>query len=98
MPVSILEAFAAGTPVISTAPEGMRYLIDHERTGLLSEPGNPQTLAQNVVRVLNDSELASRLAVNAHEELQRYSWEAVRKQWLEVYYLLDRETSPSVQR
>jgi glycosyltransferase involved in cell wall biosynthesis len=98
MPVSILEAFASGTPVISTAPEGMRYLIDHERTGLLSEPGNPQTLAQNVIRVLNDSELASRLAVNAHEELQRYSWEVVRKQWLDVYYLLGRETSPSGQR
>ena len=33
MPVSILEAFASGMPVISTAPEGMRYLIENARTG-----------------------------------------------------------------
>ena len=33
MPVSILEAFASGTPVISTAPEGMRYLVENARTG-----------------------------------------------------------------
>jgi glycosyltransferase involved in cell wall biosynthesis len=89
MPVSILEAFAAGTPVVSTAPEGIRYVVDHERTGLLSESGDPAALARNVIRLLNDSELASRLARNAHEESRRYSWEAVRQQWLELYDVLD---------
>jgi len=38
MPVSILEAFASGTPVVSTAPEGMRYLVEHGRTGLCPIP------------------------------------------------------------
>ena len=95
MPVSILEAFAAGTPVVSTAPEGMRYLVDHERTGLLSEPGDPASLAHNVIRVLKDPDLASRLAVNAQAELRLYSWEVVRKQWLEVYHLLAGKTTSS---
>ena len=93
MPVSILEAFAAGTPVISTAPEGMRYLIDNERTGLLSEPGDAVSLARNVNRVLKDPDLAVRLAINAREEVRRYSWEVVRKQWLDLYYLLAKRTS-----
>jgi glycosyltransferase involved in cell wall biosynthesis len=92
MPVSILEAFAAGTPVVSTAPEGMRYLVDHERTGLLSEIGDPTALARNVIRLLTDADLASRLAHNALEESRRYSWEAVRQQWLEVYYSLASST------
>ena len=39
MPVSVLEAFASGMPVVSTAPEGMDFLVEHERTGLLSKPG-----------------------------------------------------------
>jgi L-malate glycosyltransferase len=91
MPVSILEAFASGTPVVSTAPEGMRYLVDHERTGLLSEVGNPQALAQNVIRLLGDPDLAVRLATNAHEESLRYSWPIVREQWLKVYESLARE-------
>jgi L-malate glycosyltransferase len=85
MPVSILEAFASGTPVISTSPEGMRYLVEHARTGLLSEPGNPEALAGNVLRVLRDPELAPRLAASAFEELRRYRWDSVREQWLHAY-------------
>jgi glycosyltransferase involved in cell wall biosynthesis len=91
MPVSILEAFASGTPVVSTAPEGMSYLVDHERTGLLSEVGNLQALAQNVIRVLRDPDLATRLASNAREQSLRYSWPIVREQWLKVYQSLARE-------
>ena len=96
MPVSILEAFASGTPVVSTDPEGMRYLVDHERTGLLSEVGDPMALARNVIRLLKDPDLASRLAHNAHDESRRYSWEAVREQWLELYYFLSPQTREAI--
>jgi glycosyltransferase involved in cell wall biosynthesis len=85
MPVSVLEAFASGTPVVSTAPEGMDYIVEHERTGLLSKVGDAHELAQNVIRLLRDPELASRLSANAYEESRRYRWDAVRKQWLDVY-------------
>ena len=88
MPISILEAFASGTPVISTAPEGMRYLIEDGRTGLLSEPGNPEALAANVLQVLRDPELGPRLAANAFADLRRYRWESVREQWLHTYRAL----------
>jgi glycosyltransferase involved in cell wall biosynthesis len=85
MPVSILEAFASGTPVVSTAPEGMRYLVEHERTGLLSEPGDARALAGNVIRLLRDPGLYSRIAFNAHEQSKRYCWTEVREQWLDIY-------------
>lgn len=85
MPVSVLEAFASGTLVISTSPEGMDYIVDHGRTGLLSPPGDPHALAENVVRVLRDQELASQLAANAYQESRRYCWAAVRQPWLNLY-------------
>jgi L-malate glycosyltransferase len=88
MPVSVLEAFAAGTPVVTTEPEGMRYIVDHGRTGLLSEPGNAAALALNILRVLGDSELATRLSQNAFAETSQYSWKSVRDQWLRVYLSL----------
>jgi glycosyltransferase involved in cell wall biosynthesis len=97
MPVSVLEAFASGTPVVSTAPEGMRFLVEHERTGLLSDPGDVRGLAQNVMRVLRDPELASRLALNALEESRRYRWTAVREQWLDVYRSLKDGDGETVQ-
>ena len=85
MPVSVLEAFAAGTPVVTTEPEGMKYIVAHERTGLLSPPGDATALAQNILRVLKEPDLAARLAQNAFEESSRYRWAAVREQWLRVY-------------
>lgn len=85
MPVSILEAFASGTSVVSTAPEGMSYLVDHERTGLLSPAGDAALLAENILRLLRDQELAARLADNAYEESSRYRWSAVRESWLGSY-------------
>ena len=85
MPVSILEAFAAGLPVVSTEPEGMRYVVEHERTGLLSPPGDQRALAEHVLRILRDGELAERLVSNARREMERYSWPVVREQWMKVY-------------
>jgi len=85
MPVSVLEAFASGMPVVTTDPEGMRYIVEHGRTGLLSPVGDAKTLAENVIRVLRDPELAERLALSALREMEHYSWPVVREQWLEVY-------------
>ena len=93
MPVSVLEAFASGTPVVTTSPAGMDYMVDHERTGLLSKPGDPHLLANHVLRILEDQQLAASLAHNAYEESQRYCWSAVRKEWLELYRSLRAESS-----
>ncbi len=85
MPVSILEAFAAGLPVVSTAPDGIRRLVDHERTGLLSPPRDWKALAENVLRLLNQPGLAQTLAKNGREQVSHYSWSAVRPHWLQLY-------------
>jgi len=85
MPLSVIEAFASGTPVVTTSPECMPYLVEHERTGLLSPVGDEKALAANVIRLLRDPALAASLAQNAHHESQKYTWEAVREQWLNTY-------------
>jgi glycosyltransferase involved in cell wall biosynthesis len=85
MPVSVIEAFRAGTPVVTTAPESMPYMVEHERTGLLSAVGDDRALAANVIRLLEDAPLAARLVQNAYQESQKYTWGVVREQWLRVY-------------
>ena len=85
MPLSIIEAFASGTPVVTTSPECMPYLVEHERTGLLSQVGDEKALAANVIRLLRDPALAARLAQNARDESRNYTWETVREQWLNTY-------------
>ncbi len=88
MPVSVIEAFAAGTPVVTTSPEAMPYLVEHGRTGLLSPVGDEKALASNVIRLLREPALAATVTSNAHDEAQKYSWNVVREQWLKIYQAL----------
>jgi L-malate glycosyltransferase len=88
MPVSIIEAFGAGTPVVTTSPECMPYIVDHERTGLLSTVGDQGELAANVVRLLRAPALAATLAKNAFEQSKKYRWEVVRDEWVKTYQTL----------
>jgi glycosyltransferase involved in cell wall biosynthesis len=52
LPVTILEAYAVGLPVIASNLGGMSSLIDHGRTGLHFRPGDPEDLAATVKWVL----------------------------------------------
>jgi glycosyltransferase involved in cell wall biosynthesis len=85
MPVSVIEAFGAGTPVVTTSPESMPYLVEHERTGLLSPVGDEKALAENVIRLLREQQLGAGLAQNAYRESRKYTWDAVRDQWAGIY-------------
>lgn len=62
LPVSVLEAMMLGTPVAATAVGGVPTVIKHRRTGLLVEPGDPESLAGAVLELLEDRGLASKLA------------------------------------
>ncbi len=85
MPVSILEAFAAGLPVVSTNAGGIPFIVEDEKTGLLSSVGHATQLSANIIRLLDDPNLASSLASRARLECAKYSWSAVEQQWLRLY-------------
>jgi glycosyltransferase involved in cell wall biosynthesis len=91
MPVSILEAFASGLPVASSAAGGIPHMLTHEVTGLLSEVGDYESLANNVLRFLQHPTSAHAWAQNAYESAKHCSWTAVRTRWLEVYESLQRD-------
>jgi len=65
LPTSVLEAMAAGVPVVTTAVNGLAEVVDDGRTGLLVAQRDPEALAAALKRVLQDDELAGRLAGEA---------------------------------
>ena len=65
MPNALLEAMAAGLPVIATAVEGSREVIDSDVTGLLVEPANPLQLSQAILRLLRSPVISAKLACAA---------------------------------
>lgn len=75
-PNAVLEAMAAGLPVIASGVGGIRELIEHEQTGLLIAPGDPRSLAAQISRVMADEALANRLSVAARADARtRYSFD-----------------------
>lgn len=73
---SLLEAMALGVPVIATNASGNPDLIRDGVNGLLFEEGNPQQLAQQIERLLDDRTLHQKLAENGrHTALETFSVE-----------------------
>jgi glycosyltransferase involved in cell wall biosynthesis/CelD/BcsL family acetyltransferase involved in cellulose biosynthesis len=58
-PLSVMEFMQAGKPVVATRVGGVPELVEHERTGLLVEPGDPAGLAGAIGRLLRDREFAA---------------------------------------
>jgi glycosyltransferase involved in cell wall biosynthesis len=61
-PISLIEALAAGTPVVSTDVGGVATVVLDDQTGLLAPPGDEAGLADAASRLLDDEDLAQRLA------------------------------------
>jgi L-malate glycosyltransferase len=89
MPLSIIEAYAAGLPIVSTDAGGIPYIATHERTALLVACDDDPSLAQEAIRLLRDPALAVRLADAGRREcLTKYVWPAVREEWARLYVRL----------
>lgn len=61
IPVALMEAMAAGAPVIASRLSGIPELVEDGRTGLLVEPGDAEELAAAISRLASDRRLADRL-------------------------------------
>jgi len=71
IPVSLMEAMAAGTPCVSTRVSGIPELIDDGREGLLVPERDPAALAQAIARLLDNPDLGKTLAIAARAKVER---------------------------
>lgn len=84
-PTVVLEAMAAGRPVVASARGGIVDLVVDGETGLLVEPGDAEALARALARVLSDPLLARRMGQAAVERVTRFTSSAVVARIEDVY-------------
>ena len=86
MPHSLIEAFAAGLPVVTTPSGGIPYVVEDGRNGLFVPIDDSAAMAAAVRRLLEEPRLARALVREGLDDVRdRYSWNAARKEWIGTY-------------
>lgn len=79
----LAEALAAGVPAVASRTGGIVDIVEHETTGLLVEPGDAGALTAAIGRLLEDSELRTRLAAAGREKARSsFGWDAIAEAFL----------------
>jgi glycosyltransferase involved in cell wall biosynthesis len=84
-PLSVLEAFAAGLPVVSTGPGDLSAMVKDGQTGLLVPPRDPVAVAKAVTMLLEEPQRALAMARRARRQVEAHTWPHVRDKWAAVY-------------
>ena len=92
LPNAVLEAMAAGKPVIATRVGGTPEVVEDEVTGLLVPPRDPEALAQAIIALLQDRERAKAMGRAGRERVEKhFSVERMVQQTEDLYKELVRE-------
>jgi len=84
-PLVVLEAYAAGKPVVGSRIAGLEDLIQPDRTGLLVESENIGELSAALTRLCNDDAFIQQLGEESRQVAQRYSWRRIAEEHLSLY-------------
>ena len=85
-PMVVLEAMAAGVPVMASRVGGVPDLIDGISTGLFCDPLDPESFRIGVKKLLEDREFAQRMASTAYEDaVKRFHPNVIASKHLEIY-------------
>jgi len=86
--IALLEAMAAGKPIVSTDVGGIPDIIEDRSNGLLVKPGSPSLLADAILVLLQDECLAGKMSTKNRATARRYDWNCIARQIEQLYISL----------
>lgn len=84
-PIKIFEYLAAGKAIVASDIGQISEIIENGRTGLLVRPGNPQQLANAIIKIARDPTLRKQLESAARLSGKQYTWENYAKKLVDIY-------------
>lgn len=85
--VVMLEAMAAGLPVVGSKVGGIPDIIQDGKTGMLSKQKDPESIAAKIITLLSDEVLRKRIRENGMRLIEKkFSWERIAKEFMDVYH------------
>jgi phosphatidylinositol alpha-mannosyltransferase len=90
--VVLLEAMAAGAPIVASAIEGYQNVARGGRDALLVPPGDVGALREALRRVLDDAALRARLVASGRARAEEFSMRRLAERYLELYERADSVT------
>lgn len=91
--IVLLEAMAAGLPIVASNIEGFASVLTHGVQGLLVLPGDERALADALLELLDDEPARRRMGAQGSGHAEEYSWDRVSQQVLSYYERLCYERS-----
>jgi len=89
-----LESFAARVPVVVSDTGGMPEVVQHGRTGMVTQANNPDSIAWGILEILKNPDYSQMLVHNAYLDLtDRFRWSQLALQTEAVYERVRRERS-----
>ncbi|GAB5540174.1 MAG: glycosyltransferase [Salibacteraceae bacterium] len=85
---SILDAQAAGIPIVATRAGGITEVVIHEKTGLLADVKDDKALAKHVLSILENKTLRDRVVSGARDHVKAFSKQETAKKTKQVYDLV----------
>jgi glycosyltransferase involved in cell wall biosynthesis len=92
-PISILEALAAGLPIVTTPTGDIAAMVQHGQCGTMVPVNDPQAMADAMQALLDAGPQAAELAKRGRAAVASYTWPQVYQAWMDVYVGNECETA-----
>ena len=89
MPINLLEAFAAGVPVVTTNVGGIPDLVGQNEAALTVNPNDAPAMAARIEELLSQPQTAARMTQRANALCEQMSWDSVGRLWRDLYSVLE---------
>lgn len=85
-PQVIAQSLACGLPVVASRAGGVPYMVEHESTAMLFDPGDTEDCATQMNRLLNDADFCAQMSERVQQQaLQRFHPDSIADQTVAVY-------------